>query len=143
MQQRAKTYRDLIAQGWAGMLFLLLTMLIADIVELAMQGDYGGTSAQLLKDPGIAGLWFLSALICLNVLVQMAVRATPHNKYHVWIFLLTASYGLFFLAHQIVHLLSGEGFDIHFVLDITHHILAGWASWAAFKWSRLTTTETA
>lgn len=142
MQQSAKTYRDLVAQGWAGMLFLLLTMLIADIIELAMQGDYGRTTVHLLTDPGIVGLWFLSCLICVNVLAQMAIRATPENKYRTWILILTAAYGVFFLAHQIVHLQSGEGFDIHFILDITHHTLAAWASWAAFKWSRLPTAET-
>lgn len=127
-------YQNVIVQGWVGMLFLLLTMFITDIVELAMQGNYATTSEFLAKDPGIDGLWFLAFLICFNVLIQMAIRSLSCIKFKWFIFIATIAYGLFFLAHQIIHLFNGEGYDIHFIIDLTHHAIAIWASWAAHRW---------
>lgn len=141
MSQLEKKYQGIVVQGWVGMLFLLLTMFITDIIELAMRGDYTETSNFLSKDPGAAGLWFLSFLICANVLAQMSIRAISANKCRWWVFGITIGYGLFFFLHQAVHLLNGEGFDIHFVIDITHNILAIWASWAAYKWSKMYQNE--
>ncbi len=138
MQAIEIKYQNIVVQGWVAMLLLLLTMFITDIIELAITGDYNRTSEFLLKDPGINGLWFLSCLICINVLVQMMVRSISRKKCRWLIFTLTACYGLFFLGHQIFHLINGEGYDIHFVLDTTHDIVAVWALWASYKWATIT-----
>lgn len=130
-------YQSLVVQGWVGMLFLLLTMFITDLVELGMQGDYAATSVFLLKDPGVAGLWFLAGLICLNVIAQMGIRAVSEKRCRWWVFGVTVGYGCFFLAHQVMHLAAGEGLDIHFLLDTTHNVIAAWASWAAYQWASL------
>jgi hypothetical protein len=134
MKNLENKYQNIVVQGWVAMLFLLLTMFITDIVELAMKGDYTSTSAFLSKDPGMDGLWFLAFLICFNVLVQMAIRTISCLKFRWLTLALTISYGLFFLAHQVIHLLNGEGYDIHFVIDVTHHIIAIWATCGAYKW---------
>jgi hypothetical protein len=138
MQTTEIKYQNIIIQGWVAMLLLLLTMFITDILELAMTGDYYRTSEFLLKDPGINGLWFLSCLICINVLVQMVVRVINQKKCRWFIFVLTAFYGLFFLGHQIFHLINGEGYDIHFILDTTHNIVAACALWTSYKWATIT-----
>ena len=137
MNEIERKYQGMIVQGWIGMLFLLITMFITDLVEFAIRGGYEEMSALLTADPGISGLWFLACLICLNVLAQMSIRAL-HKKTCRWlVFFVTLSYTLFFVAHQVVHLINGEGFDIHFIIDITHHIIGFWACWAAYKWVTL------
>ena len=133
-------YQNLLAQGWNGMLFLLLTMFITDIVELTIQGNFQHASDFMAKDPGTRGLWLLACLICFNVLVQMTVRSVNSTACRRFIFWATTLYTLFFAGHQVRHLLAGEGWDIHFVLDTTHNIVGAWASWAAYKWAQSTTT---
>ncbi len=133
MNDTQRKYQDILVQGWTGMLFLLLLMFITDIIEQSIDGSFQNMSAFLAKDPGITGLWFLAGLICVNVLVQMCVRTFQGKLCRKMIFILTIVYTLFFLLHQVFHLISGEGFDIHFMIDITHHILGTWACWAAYQ----------
>lgn len=74
-------------------------------------------------------------MICANVVMQMIIRVIRKKHWRWFAFFSTLIYTLFFLAHQINHLVSGEGFDIHFVIDVTHNILGFWASWSAYKWA--------
>lgn len=137
MTERERAYQGLVAQGWAGMLLLLLTMFITDLVEFSMRGEYRELSALLSQDPGASGLWVLTVLICLNVTGQMAIRSVHRHGCRWRVFWCTVTYAGFFVAHQAVHLWKGDGFDLHFLLDLTHHIVGGWAAWAAYMWARL------
>lgn len=76
-------YQGLVVQGWMGMLVLLLAMFIADLVEYSMRGEYQTLSTLLAKDPGMIGLWVLSALVCFNVIAQMAICAV-HRRGCRW-----------------------------------------------------------
>ncbi len=67
--------RRVIVQGWLGMLLLLFLMIITDIVEFGMRGDF----SPLNKDPGTAGLWFIVVLTCVNVLTQMFIQVTEER----------------------------------------------------------------
>jgi hypothetical protein len=133
MEDAQRKYEDVVVQGWVGMLFLLLLMFITDLIEQAINGSFQNMAAFLAKDPGITGLWVLTGLICTNVLVQISVRSFHGKACRKIIFILTIGYAVFFLLHQIIHLINGEGFDIHFMIDITHNILGAWASWAAYQ----------
>lgn len=135
-------YQALTAQGWSAMLLLLLAMFITDLVEFSMRGAYQALSAQLRDDPGAVGLWLLSVLICLNVIAQMAIRSVHHDRCRWRVFWFTAAYAVFFMGHQLVHLFAGEGLDIHFVLNVTHHLIGIWAAWAAYRWARAATQHT-
>ncbi len=130
-------FRSIVAQSWAGMLAVLLTMFIADIVRLAMLGQYTELSNSFMTDPGILGLWVLTILICINTLVQVAVHTFDGTTFRKSIFWISVFYTLFFLLHQIFHLYTGEQFGLHTVLDITHHVLGFWACWASHRWSNL------
>jgi len=143
MSERERFYQGLVVQGWSGMLVLLLAMFITDLVEYAMRGEYRELSHLLAADPGVAGLWVLTALICLNVVAQMAVRAVHRRGCRRRVFGFTLAYVLFFAIHQAVHLAGGDGFDLHFLLDLAHHVVGLWACWAAWRWVRLADTGTA
>ena len=135
MNSEESKYQGILLQGWIGMLFLLLTMFITDIVEQAIKGSFESFSTFLAEDPGIVGLWILACMICANVVMQMVIRVIRKKCWRWFAFYSTLIYTLFFLTHQINHIVSGEGFDIHFVIDITHNILGFWASWATYKWA--------
>ena len=131
-------YRAITAQAWSGMLAVLLTMFIADLVRLSIKGPYAELAESLAADPGLTGLWVLVCLICLNALVQVAVRAFDGAAFRRLVFWTSVLYTAFFIWHQVAHVLSGERFGLHTVLDLTHHVLGLWACWASFRWSRST-----
>ncbi len=56
MNSEEAKYKGILLQGWVGMLFLLLTMFITDIVEQAIKGSFESFSTFLAEDPGIVGL---------------------------------------------------------------------------------------
>jgi hypothetical protein len=128
--------RSIIIKGWSGMLFLLLLMMITDLVECGMKNDF----TLLLRDPGISGLNFIVIMTVTNVLVQIALLTFENKKFKWFVFVLTLLYTLVFIGHQANHLIAGEGIDIHFFLDLTHHLLGIWATIFAFRWTQIKTT---
>jgi len=122
--------RSIVAQGWMGMLALLLLMMLTDLTEFGMKGDF----SPLLRDPGMRGLWFIVVMASVNVLVQMAVRTFEGAGFRRLTLGATVLYTLMFVGHQVTHLAKGEGFDLHTVLDVVHHALGIWASVAAYRW---------
>lgn len=131
--------RQIIIQGWSGMLFLLIMMFITDFAEYGMRGDFSA----LIGDPGMTGLWVLAVMACVNVLVSLFLHILDGRIWRWAVFGLTAAYTAFFVIHQLEHLLGGKGVDIHFFFDITHHTLGIIASIAAFKWAKFDIVDTA
>jgi hypothetical protein len=133
MLMRQTNYRAVVATSWGGMLALLIAMLILEPLRYAMNGQYEALTSLLSKDPGPAVLQVLIALLCLNVLVQVTVHARECRTAKVSIFVLSVLYGLFFLAHNVLHFLGGEALGLQSVLDLTHHALAALAIWGAWR----------
>ncbi len=129
-------YRAVVATSWGGMLVLLIAMLILEPLRYAMNGQYEALTSLLRKDPGQAGLQVLVLLLCLNAIVQVTVHARECRVAKVSILVLSLLYGLFFLAHNIAHFLGGEALGLQSVLDLTHHALASFAIWGAWRWQR-------
>jgi len=126
-------WRNIIIQGWSGMLFLIIFMMLTDIIECGMKTDF----TLLQSDPGINGLWFIVIVASVNVLVQISIKTFDGYYFRWGIFVLTIIYTLIFVAHQCIHLANGEGFDMHFVFDVIHHTLGIWATIAAFQWVKV------
>ena len=116
------------------MLVLLLAMLILDPLRYAMNGQYEALTSLLRKDPGPVGLQVLVALLCLNAIVQVTVHARSCRTAKISVLVLSVLYGLFFLAHNVVHFLGGEPLGLQSALDFTHHGLAVLAIWGAWRW---------
>ena len=129
-------YRAVVATSWGGMLALLLAMLMVSPLQYAMNGQYEALTWVLREDPSPLGLQVLIVMLCLNALVQVTVHARSCRTAKVSVFILSVLYGLFFLAHNIVHMISGEALGLQSILDFTHHVLAGFAVWAAWRWQR-------
>ena len=133
MNKLSDKLRNIIAQGWTGMLFLLFLMMLVDLNEFGMKGDFSA----LIKDPGIVGLWFVVIMASVNVLIQILIKTFDAKPFRWIIFGATVVYTLIFVGHQLDHLSSGVVFDFHFIIDIVHHTLGIWASIAAYRWARL------
>ena len=84
----------------------------------------------------LAQLQVLIVLLCLNAIVQVTVHARSCRIAKVCVLVLSVLYGLFFLAHNIVHMVGGEPLGLQSVLDFTHHALAGFAIWGAWRWQK-------
>ncbi len=134
MPTQQTNYRAVVATSWGGMLVLLLAMLILEPLRYAMDGRYEALTSLLRKDPGPVGLQVLIVLLCLNAIVQVTVHARSCRTAKISIFVLSVVYGLFFLAHNVVHFLGGETLSLQSVLDFTHHGLAMLAVWGAWRW---------
>jgi len=124
--------RAIIAQGYVAMFLLMMMMTITDLVELGMAGSF----SRLLVDPGTEGLWALAVVACVNVAAQLAAHLVQRPAARWVLFALTAAYTLFFVGHQASHLLAGEGFEIHSLLDFSHHGAGIVASISAFRLAR-------
>jgi hypothetical protein len=129
-------YRAVISSAWAGMLGVLVAMLLVDPLRHAMAGTYAELSQTLAADPGEKGLVVLLVMLCMNTLVQVAVHTVTSTRSRTVIFVLSTLYGVFFLIHQVVHLVGGEGLSLHTALDVTHHVLAATAIWASWRWRK-------
>ena len=134
MTTQQTNYRAVVATSWGGMLVLLLGMLILEPLRYAMNGRYEELTTLLSKDPGPLGLQVLVGLLCLNTLVQVIVHARSCRTAKISVLVLSVSYGLFFLAHNVVHFLGGEPIGLQSALDFTHHGLAALATWGAWRW---------
>ncbi len=129
-------HRAVIATSWGGMLAVLLAMLMLSPLEYAMNGQYEALTLVLRDDPSPLGLQVLIVLLCLNAIVQVTVHARSCRTAKVCVLVLSVLYGLFFLAHNIVHMVGGEPLGLQSVLDFTHHALAGFAIWGAWRWQK-------
>jgi hypothetical protein len=126
--------RGTLKTALSGMLILLIMMFLSDYIRLGIGGDF----SSLKDDPGIGGLWMLTVLVCLNLLVQLAVQLSAAKAVKIAVVVFVGFYGLFFLSHQLIHYrLDGFKTDVHILLDGTHHILAGFGLWAGIRWVKL------
>lgn len=127
-------HRALVATAWGGMLAVLLAMLMLEPLRHAMSGDAAGLTTLLQHDPGPTGLSVLVVMLCLNALVQVLVQARTCRTAKNAVLLLSVLYGLFFVAHNVIHFAGGEALGLQSVLDGTHHVLAACAIWGAWQW---------
>lgn len=130
MNYQSDKYKNIIAQAWTGMLLLLFLMLFTDLIEGGIHGDF----SFLAKDPGVSGLWFIVVVACINLSLQLIIKTFNNRIIRRFVFVMSISYTLIFIAHQTNHLIAGEAFDYHTVLDLTHHVFGIWGSIAAYKW---------
>ena len=132
MDKERVQFENIISKSFAGMLFLLFLMMLTDITGCGMKSDF----TLLQKDPGVKGLYIISAMAIINVLLQVTIFVIKKAFFRKIVFLVSVCYTLFFVAHQVIHLSSGEGIDIHFFLDLTHHILGIFAVYYSYKWAK-------
>ena len=125
--------KNVIVQGYVGMLFLLIMMTISDLTVAGLSQNFD----LLQNDPGTVGLWMTAVLLCINVLIQIAIRTFNGKKFRQSIYVVSIIYMLLFVGHQIFHFAAGDGITIDLMYNITHHIIGIWVIIYARKWAKL------
>lgn len=121
-------FRRIITQAWTGMFLLLLMMMVADLVEMGMTGQF----SLLSRDPGVTGLRFIIVVACSNVVAQAGVVVAQSKSSRWAIFGFAVVYLLVFVGHLVNHAVM-EGLGFHSLLDFAHTSLGIWASIAAYR----------
>ena|SRR3990170_5835057 len=130
---KEKNFKSIIVQGYVGMLFLLIMMTVSDLTVAGLSQNFG----PLQNDPGTVGLWMTAAILCINILIQIAIRTFDGKKFRQGIYVMSIIYVLLFVAHQIFHFVAGDGVTIDLMYDTTHHIIGVWVIIYARKWAKL------
>ncbi len=125
--------KNIIVQGYVGMLFLLVMMTVSDLTVAGLSQNLN----LLQNDPGTVGLWMTAILLSINVLIQIAIRTFDGRKFRQSIYVASIIYMLLFVAHQIFHFAAGDGVTIDLMYDITHHVIGIWVIIYARKWAKL------
>lgn len=134
------SHKQTLTSAWSGMMAVLIIMLLLDPIQHAMSGRYAELSAALKHDPGELGLNILIGMLCFNVLTQVGIQLFSNYAWRTFVLIASITYGLFFLIHQVVHVLGGEDLGLHTLLDLTHHLLALASVLAAWNWRNETST---
>lgn len=124
--------RSIISTAWLGMALLSIMMQITDLLEAGLGQDFSFT-----EHLGMSGIWSISILLCINLVVQVSVQTFEGKGFRWGIFIVTIVYTLNMIVHQVTHIMGGDRFDIHFVFDTLHHVLGIWAIIYAYKWARM------
>lgn len=130
---KEENIRGVIVQGYVGMLFLLVMMTVSDLTVAGLSKNLD----LLQNDPGTAGLWMTAILLCINILIQIAIRTFDGKKFRQSVYLASIIYVLLFVAHQIFHFAAGDGITIDLMYDLTHHVIGIWVIVYARKWAKL------
>jgi len=135
MQKTTSKYRAIVAQGWTMMFIIFIAMFVMGLVKSAINEDF----SYYQTDPGYQGLAVLTVVMGIYALMPMLVKTFEGR----WLGLLSAGLGvfftMFFIAHQLAHLIEGDKpFSILHLLDIAHHILGVWVVTASVLWVKQT-----
>lgn len=138
MKDREQTLRDVVVQGWTMMFLVFLAMFIADLTKSAIVQDFG----KWHQDPGHGGLTVLLVVMGIYTFMPMLARTVAARWFRWTVVGITAFFTLFFVAHQLAHMLAGDKpFGMLHVLDFSHHLLGIWVTGAAVAWARTLPAE--
>ena len=130
--------RSRIAQGWTALLFCVLSGFLVDLIKSAVHNDF----SKWANDPGPVGLGLVSVVIGIYIVMPMLVRSVQAPWFRWLLVAVTAFFGLFFVAHQVAHALTGtRPFDVVHLFDFAHHALVLWVLVLTSRWARLAPSE--
>jgi hypothetical protein len=123
-----------IAIGWIMMFFVLLAMFVVDLAKSAINENFENWS----QDMNEGGLMIMLVIMCIYIFIPMLTLVINAKWYRGFVIGITAFITLFFIAHEIAHMLTGDmPFGLRHILDFSHHILGVWVTIAAVKWSKI------
>jgi len=133
MNKNDQQLRSLVAQGWTTMFIVFLANLSLDVIRCIVVGDF----SKWAKHLGLGGMDVIAVVMAIYALMPLLIRAVSDQWFKYVTVGVTVFMGLFVLAHEASHLVSGDKpFGIQHALDITHHLLAISTTVAAALWAR-------
>ncbi|RZI42233.1 hypothetical protein EGT07_13510 [Herbaspirillum sp. HC18] len=134
MQDREFKLRAIVVLGWSMMFMVLLAMFVTDLARSAIAENFSDWA----QDMSYGGLLVMLVVMSFYVFMPMLVLTVGARWFRFFVVGITALMTLFFIAHEIAHLLAGDmPFGVRHVLDFSHHILGVWVTAAAMMWARM------
>jgi len=133
MKSKEENLRALVAQGWTSLALVALTMFVVALMKSAVNNDFQGWATH----PGIIAVHIMIVVYAIYVFMPIFIR-TFHWRVFRWVVVgITVFFMLFFVAHQLSHLVTdGEPLNIFHILDFVHHFVCLWTIIYAVQWAR-------
>lgn len=134
MKDRETTLRAVVVLGWVQMCMVMVAMFVVDLSRSAIEQDFSNWA----RDMSAGGLLVMTGIFGLYFFMPMLALVSQARWFRYVIAGVTIFVTLFFVAHEIAHLLTGDmPFGLRHVLDFSHHILGVWVATAAIQWARI------
>lgn len=134
MSEQEFRLRATIVVGWCMMFMVLLAMFIVDLAKSAITENFGSWA----EDMSEGGLLVMLVIMCIYIFIPMLVVTLRAVWFRYAVIVITILMTLFFMAHEVAHLLTGDmPFGLRHVLDFSHHILGIWVVVAATMWAKI------
>ncbi|WP_169315425.1 hypothetical protein [Verminephrobacter aporrectodeae] len=134
MNDREKTLRAVVVLGWVQMCMVMVAMFIIDLSRSAIGEDFSNWAG----DMSYGGLLVMTGVFTLYFFMPMFALVVRARWFRCVIAGVTIMATLFFVAHEIAHLLTGDmPFGMRHALDFSHHLLGIWVTTAAIQWARI------
>lgn len=138
MSAKQTDVRAIVAKGWTLMFIVFLGLFVVDLTKSAIFQSF----AKWEKDPGYFGLQVLVVMMCIYAAMPMLVMTISGKWFRGLTAGVTGFFTLFFIAHELTHLASGDKpFSVMHALDICHHVLGIWTMVAAIIWTKRADAE--
>lgn len=133
MNERERKYADLASTGWVMMFLIFLAMFVIDLTKSAIAIDF----AKWSHDPGNGGLKVLIIVMLFYAFMPVLIKMTNARWFKFVAIGLAVFFTLFFIAHQLTHIVAGDKpTGLMSLLDIAHHILGVIVIYASIGWLR-------
>lgn len=125
-------YRKVLANAWVAMGILVLSMYATDLLSGAVANDFKRFSS----DPGPGGALIMGILFTLYAFLPVLVREFDWLSFRWFVCIVTIYVTCFFFVHQLSHIMKSSDFAVRYIVDVGHHLMGLWASYASIRWLR-------
>lgn len=133
MNNKNLFYQNLIAISWIVLLQIVLVMFIISILRGAVANDFSGFA----KDPGEMGTNIMIVVFTIYALLPVLVFLLTHVIFRWFYFALAIFFLLFFIAHQVTHMIvDNMPLNLYHLLDFAHHGVMILVIILSLKWAR-------
>lgn len=132
-ENKEKFYRQSLIICWIALVQLVMVMFIMALLSGAVNNEF----TRFSKDPGEAGIKIMIIVFTIYIILPLLIKLIDHKIFRWTIFGLCIFFFLFFLAHQLTHMIVDKmPLGLHHTLDFAHHIIMILAAVLTFLWAR-------
>ncbi|MDH5325119.1 MAG: hypothetical protein OEZ68_12575 [Gammaproteobacteria bacterium] len=135
MSQKEKSdkYSAILVQGWMAMFTIYIANLVMDMVRCNVMDQCSTWASHI----GPGGLVVITIVMFIYAVMPLLIKLISSLWFRYVAVGITAFITLFYVAHELTHLVAGDKpFGIAHTLDITHHIVGVGMIVVATLWAK-------
>jgi hypothetical protein len=126
-------YRRSVFIGWIVLLQAVVVMYVVTFLRAMIDNDF----TDFIRHPGHGGANLMIVVMTIYLFIPVLVKIADWVIFRWVIFGVSIFFFLFFVAHQLTHMImDGIPLNMAHLVDFAHHIIALWVIYSAFKWAR-------